>query len=323
LKGIIINCNKAYSNTIGYSKKEIIGQNIFTHTAIESLDDMTKMFNIWKSGKTYYNKEIWLRRKNGEKFLGLFSANNLYNHGVLVGSNTVIRDISEITLLKEFKDIKQKRQEIMGDLSVRIAHDLKNPLSVIKNSIEVLQIKNKSLAQQNLNLFQMINRSILRIDHQISQVFEFVNPTPLHIDECSIGKMFESVLSDMVEPDNVVIQLPKNDCVIRCDINKMENVFVNLFLNAIQAMSGNGTIVLTLDESDSHVKIRIKDSGPGMSEEIFSKIFDPLFTTRQIGTGLGLPSCKTIIEQHGGTISFDSSLGEGTTFEVELPKNGP
>ena len=68
LKGEIINCNKAYSEAIGYTKNEIIGQNIFAHTAIESLDEMTEMFNTWKSGKCYSNKEIWLRKRNGEKF---------------------------------------------------------------------------------------------------------------------------------------------------------------------------------------------------------------------------------------------------------------
>lgn len=322
LKGEIINCNKAYSKAIGYTKNEIIGQNIFAHTAIESLDQMTEMFNTWKSGKCYSNKEIWLRKKNGEKFLGLFSANNLYDNGVLVGSNTAIQDITEITLLKkEFKNIKRKRQEIMGELSVRIAHDLKNPLSVIKNSIEILQIKNKSLNEQHLNLFQAINRSILRMDHQINQVFDFVNPKPLDLDECSVGKIIEYVLSEIIDSKNVVIQLPENDCMIKCDKTKMENVFANLLLNAIQAMEGNGTLVITLNESDSHTKIQIKDSGPGIPDKLVSKIFDPLFTTRQIGTGLGLSSCKTIVEQHGGSISFESKIGQGTVFEIELPKS--
>ena len=322
LKGEIINCNKAYSEAIGYTKNEIIGQNIFAHTAIESLDEMTEMFNTWKSGKCYSNKEIWLRKRNGEKFLGLFSANNLYDNGVLVGSNTAIQDITEITLLKkEVKNIKRKRQEIMGELSIRIAHDLKNPLGVIKNSVEILQIRNKSLSEQHLNIFQAINRSILRMDHQINQVFEFVNPKPLDLDECSIGNIIESVISEMINLENVVIKLPENDCVIKCDKTKMENVFANLLLNAIQAMEGSGILIIILDENDYHVKIRIKDSGPGIPDELFSKIFDPLFTTRQIGTGLGLPSCKTIIEQHGGSISFESKIGEGTTFKIELPKS--
>lgn len=322
LKGEIINCNKAYSDTIGYTKNEIIGQNIFSHTAIESLDDMSNMFDTWKSGKSYANKKIWLRKRNGEKFLGLFSANNLYDHGMLVGSNTAIQDITEITSLKkEIKSIKRKRQEIMGELSVRIAHDLKNPLGVIKNSIEILQIKDKSLTQQHLNLFQAINRSIIRMDHQITQVFEFVNPTPLIINECYVVDIIKSVLTEMMHSGNVVIQLPETDCMIKCDKIKMENVFANILLNAIQAMECTGTLDITLDENDSYAIIRIKDSGPGIPDELTSKIFDPLFTTRQIGTGLGLPSCKTIVEQHGGSISFETHLGEGTIFEISLPKS--
>ncbi len=322
VKGEIINCNKAYSNAIGYSKNEIIGQNIFAHTAIESLDEMTEMFNTWKSGKQYSNKEIWLRKKNGDKFLGLFSANNLYDSGVLVGSNTAIQDITEITLMKkEFKNIKRKRQEIMGELSTRIAHDLKNPLSVIKTAIEILQIKNKSMTQQHSNLFQAINHSIIRMDHQITQVFDFLNPKPLKLDEYSIGKILESVISGIIDSKNVTIQLPENDCMIMCDKIKMESVFANLLLNATQAMNGNGTITITMEENDSHTKIRIKDSGSGIPDKLISKIFDPMFTTRQIGTGLGLPSCKTIIEQHGGNISLETTIGAGTIFEIELPKS--
>ena len=324
VKGEIINCNKAYSDAIGYSKNEIIGQNIFAHTAIESLDEMTEMFNTWKSGKCYSNKQIWLRKRNGEKFLGLFSANNLYDNGILVGSNTAIQDITEITLLKkEFKNIKRKRQEIMGELSIRIAHDLKNPLGVIKNSIEILQIKNKSMTKDHLNLFQAMNRSIIRMDHQINQVFDFVNPKPLNLVECSIREIIESVISEMIDSKKVIIQLPENDCKIMCDKIKMENVFANLLLNAIQAMNEKGTITITLDENESQTKIRINDTGPGIPEKLVSKIFDPLFTTRQIGTGLGLPSCKTIIEQHGGDIYFETTIGSGTIFVIALPKSRP
>ena len=93
----------------------------------------------------------------------------------------------------------------MGELSVRIAHDLKNPLSVIKNAVEILQTKNDSLSKQHLNLFQAINHSIFRMDHQITQVFEFLNPTPLNLDEYSIGTMIESVLSEMVKSKNIII----------------------------------------------------------------------------------------------------------------------
>ena len=109
--------------------------------------------------------------------------------------------------------------------------------------------------------------------------------------------------------------------MIRCDKIKMESVFANLLLNATQAMNGNGTITITIEENDSHTKIRIKDSGSGIPDKLISKIFDPLFTTRQIGTGLGLPSCKTIIEQHGGNISLETTIGVGTIFEIELPKS--
>ncbi|MCE9651625.1 MAG: PAS domain S-box protein [Nitrosarchaeum sp.] len=322
LKGEIINCNKAYSDTLGYTKNEIIGQSIFSHTAKESLDEMNDMFNTWKSGVAVSNREIWLKKKNDDEILGLFSANNLYDDGVLVGSNTAIQDITEITMLKkEFKTLKRKRQEIMGELSGRIAHDLKNPLSVIKNSIQIMQMKDDLLVQKHLSLFKAIDRSIFRMDHQINQVLDFVNPKPLNRNVCSIKKIIECIINDVINPENVAIELPKNDAMISCDKEKLEIVFENLLLNAIQAMGGNGTLDISLEEIQSYIKIQIKDSGPGIPNELIPKIFDPLFTTRQIGTGLGLPSCKTIIEQHGGNISFETKIGHGTIFEISLPRH--
>ena len=122
-------------------------------------------------------------------------------------------------------------------------------------------------------------------------------------------------------PDTIKSNLPKTDSTIPCDGDKLETVFVNLIMNSIQAMGGKtGTITINLiEESDDVVLITVKDTGPGISHEIISKIFDPLFTTRQMGTGLGLSSCKNIIERHGGSIDVSSAGGRGTTFLIRLP----
>jgi signal transduction histidine kinase len=103
----------------------------------------------------------------------------------------------------------------------------------------------------------------------------------------------------------------------------MEIVFVNLFVNAVQAIGdkkGAITVEITDDPSDENVIIKVIDTGIGIREEIIGKIFEPLFTTRQVGTGLGLSSCKSIVDQHGGAISASSKVGKGTTFTIRMPK---
>ncbi|MGI0041250.1 MAG: ATP-binding protein, partial [Nitrosopumilaceae archaeon] len=103
-------------------------------------------------------------------------------------------------------------------------------------------------------------------------------------------------LERMIKPDTVKINLPRNDLIMPCDAEKLEIVFANLITNAIQAMDNKGEISIRIIDNQNQVLIEVEDTGPGISSEIMSKIFDPLFTTKQTGTGLGLVSCKSVIE---------------------------
>jgi signal transduction histidine kinase len=118
-------------------------------------------------------------------------------------------------------------------------------------------------------------------------------------------------------PTNVTINFPKDDIIVICDSQKMQIVFSNIILNAIQAIGENkGTINIRAKKKQNAVEIKIEDSGPGIASNVYDKIFDPLVTTKQEGTGLGLASCKSIIEQHKGTIS---ATNKPTTIIITLP----
>ena len=323
LDGIIINCNKSYADTLGYKRSEIIGKHIFEHTDEESFSDIRTSFERWKTGLPVANFEIWLKKKNGDKFLALLSANNLYDkNGDLIGSNTAIRDITEISLMKkDLNVLKKDRLDVMGELAIRIAHDIKNPLGVIKNYIELIKFENDPLLDKYTKMFKAIHRATVRIDHQINEVLEFVAPHPLKIQANSLKKIIETTLDELIVKKDVEIILPENDVTINCDRQKIAIVFGNLILNSMQAMGKSGKLSVNFTESDFDVEITISDTGPGIPHELTSKIFDPLFTTRQIGTGLGLPISKTIVEQHLGKIDFETKIGEGTTFRFTLPKS--
>jgi signal transduction histidine kinase len=115
--------------------------------------------------------------------------------------------------------------------------------------------------------------------------------------------------------------LPKKDIGIVVDVVNVEIAFVNLITNAVQAMNNAGRITIESHQDDTETTISISDTGPGIPENLLSQIFEPLFTTKQTGTGLGLVSCKTIIEQHGGTIDVISTYGKGATFIITLPNH--
>ena len=214
----------------------------------------------------------------------------------------------------------QEKLSAIGELSARIAHDMRNPLSVIKNSAEIIKRSQNMDSNTKIN-WERLERGIYRISHQVDDVLDYVKPSPLKKKPTKISGIIQDAYERIAVPDKIKINLPKTDVTIPCDHDKLETVFVNLIMNSIQAIgdkTGNISINL-IEESEDVVLITVHDNGPGIPQKLIRKIFDPLFTTRQIGTGLGLPSCKNIIEKHGGSIDVSSGRGKGTTFLIRLP----
>lgn len=321
--GKIISCNKSYAKSLGYSIREVIGSTIFLHVAEKSSDDLKQVFEKWRSTGLVKNHEIWLKRKDGTIFPVLLSVNNMYDEKrKLLGSNTVMRDISEIyQIRREIGEIKSKRLEVIGELSARIAHDLRNPLSIIKMTTQFLESQDDPTLLKYSAYFSKIQRSITRMSHQVEEVLEYIRPQSLNVKTNSILNIMMHTLERFTEYPGVKIIMPKNDAKIECDAEKLEIVFLNLILNAIQAMGNKGKIHIRICDNGYSITVEVEDTGPGIHKDLLPKIFDPLFTTRMIGTGLGLPSCKNIIEKHGGAINVKTKIGKGTTFLLYLPKN--
>ena len=139
----------------------------------------------------------------------------------------------------------------------------------------------------------------------------------LQLERHSLSTIIESSILNTNVPNYVKIHPPNNSSTIICDAYKLEIVFSNLLNNSIQAMDGEGEIKIKISDEKSSARIDIIDSGTGIPEDVLPKIFEPLFTTKQVGTGLGLASCKSIIEKHGGSISVRNNP---TTFSIILPK---
>ena len=218
--------------------------------------------------------------------------------------------------------LKKEKLSTIGELSARIAHDIRNPLSVIKNSAALIKLGQKHMDPKTKIYWEQLERGIYRISHQVNDVLDFIKTSPLKKKPTKISSILHDAYERITIPDKIKINLPKTDATIPCDSDKLETVFVNLIMNSIQAIGDKVGIVNInlIDESDDVLLITVKDTGPGIPHNLIPKIFDPLFTTRQIGTGLGLPSCKNIIEQHGGSIDVSSALGKGATFLIRLSK---
>ena len=201
-------------------------------------------------------------------------------------------------------------------MASRLAHDLRNPLSIIDMCIQILESQVKP-GDNSKKYFKMLNSATKRMTHQLNDVMDFVRVTNLKLENVSLLEVLKSSLKKINIPDNVQIQIPQNDLKLKCDPVKLDIVFINLILNAIEAID-TGKINIQFFDKSSFVKIEIEDSGPEIPLNVMKNMFEPLFTTRSSGTGLGLTSCKNIVEQHGGQISIKTNP---TIISITLSKN--
>lgn len=216
--------------------------------------------------------------------------------------------------------LKAERLSAIGELSGRLAHDLRNPLSVMKMAVDLIKqhpadakISDSVITKR----LELIEKSIDRISHQVDDVLDYVRNSPLNPTSVSLRTLVQGSIEKISVPHDVIISVSDSDVIVKCDSIKIDAVFINLIINAIQAMNQGGTLEINIKSHGDYAVIDFIDSGLGIPEEFIDKIFEPLFTTKQKGTGLGLASCKNIIEQHNGSITVKNNP---TTFTVRLPK---
>ncbi|EPA06658.1 ATPase/histidine kinase/DNA gyrase B/HSP90 domain protein [Candidatus Nitrosarchaeum limnium BG20] len=228
-----------------------------------------------------------------------------------------------VTLLKieTKKKIQTEKMAIVGEMASRIGHDIRNPLSVIQMSIENLK-RTYEINEQQQKQFDKIQRAIFRISHQMDDVMDFVKAPTISKKQCSLISMLEESVKRIKIPENIKIIFPEKDTEVLCDEEKITIVFVNMMLNAIQSLESGGTITISAKSNKKEVMVKIEDNGIGIKPEILKRVFEPLVTTKQSGTGLGLSSCKSIIDSHGGFIEASNKFEKGAIFCIHLPNRG-
>ncbi len=249
----------------------------------------------------------------------------LYEIGVIVESfNNMALSLkklieTEVKLAEANAKIKNERLTAIGELAASLAHNMKNPLTTIQSSSDILKRSYKGDNKEISEVASRMNRAIDRMSQQIDDVLNFVRLTPLNLEVTTLIPLVKSVIKTIEIPPNIKIEIPVNDLQINCDARKLEIVFTNIIQNSVQAIGNkpDGIISIRWDGNSDMVTIEIEDNGEGIPPEILPKLFEPLVTTKMQGTGLGLSTCRNIIEQHGGTITVKNNP---TTFTIKLPK---
>jgi two-component system sensor histidine kinase HydH len=265
-----------------------------------------------------HRKETMIRTKGKEKLTIRLSRLSLDNGG----SAVFLTDITEIHQLQK-EILKMDKLASVGELTSGIAHEIRNPLAGIKTTAQAL---NEELPR-NDHRRTYVSRIIMEIDRLnklLLNFFDFARPRELSIHSCDLKKIIENavyMIQDSARANKVqVIEFyPPKKTTVMADPGLIQQVLMNIFINAIQAMENGGRMEIHLADRDDHVEVGVTDTGKGIPENVRGKIFDPFFTTKPKGIGLGLSISYRIVKMHSGTITFISGQG-GTTFQILLPK---
>ena len=319
--GIITYVNREFCRISKYSKQELIGQN---HRILKSGYHSPQFYSeLWKmiSNGNVWRGELKNKAKDGTFYwVKTTIVPFLDKNGIIEQYISIRFDITDQKELQE-KYIQAEKLAVIGELSSRITHDLKATLTGINLNLDLLKLKQKNNPMINLSEeFERIKRSIKSMSQQIDDTLGYVRKNPIKLEKCVISDIINIVLERIVIPNTITVKIEVMDLQLECDQAKIESALTNLIINAVEVIDKNGEIHIRASEKDDHIIIQIQDSGIGIPENIMPKLFDPLFTTKQYGTGLGLASCKNIVKIHNGTISVKN---DPTTFTITLPKIQP
>jgi signal transduction histidine kinase len=222
--------------------------------------------------------------------------------------------------------LKKERLSSLGQLTATVAHELRNPLSAIRNSLHALRELTEGSGLPLERAMKRIERSIERSDGIIADLLEYARVRTLARSEVTLDAWLGEVLDEQKLPANIRLErkLGAGATVVAIDADRFRRVVINLVENAAQALVASGEqcpdkrIRVETSAADM-AEIIVADSGPGIPPEILPRIFEPLFSTKSFGTGLGLPTAKQIVEQHHGTIALANAPAGGTAARIRLP----
>jgi len=216
--------------------------------------------------------------------------------------------------------LQAEKLSSIGQISAGLAHELKNPMTTLKMLFQEFK-EQPDMTKEDA---EVISREIEKIDSILTNFTGFLKQKSFHKSKINLNELLERVLSLAtydIENAGITIhrELIESLPEINADRSLMDHVFLNLIINAVQAMPSGGEIRISGKSDDTHVEIMIWDQGTGIPQDLHEKIFDPFFTTKDKGTGLGLSIAYNIVKSHGGTLFFNSEAGKGTLFTVRMP----
>jgi signal transduction histidine kinase len=221
--------------------------------------------------------------------------------------------------------LREERLSTLGQVTATMAHELRNPLSAIRNTIYAIGMATAGRDEAVDRLIARLERNVVRCDRIVSDLLDFTRMRKLAYEIEIPDQWLSTLLDNWVLPERITLvrNFGAGSVELRFDVERMRRAITNLLDNATQAMAEreNSAHILAVGTltDDKNFVLTIQDTGTGIPAETLTKVFEPLFSTKAFGTGLGLPTVKQIVEQHGGEVELRSEVGKGTQAIVRLP----
>lgn len=272
--------------------------------------------------------------KNGRKLIVGF--NSVPLAGKEGESSGVLINFQDLTQIKRMEDNLKRadRLAVIGELSARMAHEIRNPLAAISGSAQLIA-QGDGVPEADRQLFTIVLREADRLNGLITDFLAYARPSQPEKGPVCLAALIGEIAS-LVAPDRRfgqvrIINRVAPDFTLAIDSDQFRQVFWNLFVNAAEAMGDGGEITVDAQRIDevrsdgeqrSAFRISVADDGSGMDQETICRIFEPFYTSKASGTGLGLATVYRIVEAHGGRIAAESTVGKGTLFTIYIPVQG-
>ncbi len=243
--------------------------------------------------------------------------------GNIIGIVIVFRDITEIKGMQE-RLVRSEKLAVLGELAGGVGHELRNPIGVMSNAVYYLNTILSEADETTKEYLEIISSEISNADKIVSDLLDFSHVKPAEREDIALSELVAQVLEKQRAPENVEVTttIPPDLTPVFVDGRQIGQVLVNLVTNAYQAMPDGGRLTFRAIGERDKVSLSMSDTGCGISNENMKNIFEPLFTTRARGIGLGLAVSKGLVDANGGSIKVESKEGRGSTFTLIIPTKG-
>jgi PAS domain S-box-containing protein len=322
----VIFYNRGAEKIFGFRREEVMGKDLNIILSPRCSKEHRQAVERYLKSKVPrrigHESELIATRKNGETFPASISFSVAHIQGRPFFT-AIIRDLTETHLLQE-QVAKAERLAALGQIVAEITHDIKTPLLMM--GAYARQLMRRAKDRQTLSKLNLIAEEVKRLESLLGEMNDYYLLKTLKVERFDIHDLLKEVCS-LAQQDcagkNIQMdcQTLEGSAWVEGDRDKWKQVFLNLIRNGMEALEKGGNITLQSRTKGEHIEISIRDSGPGIPPHVQPEIFTPFFTTKEKGTGLGLPICKRIVECHpGSSIEVFSEKGEGTEVRLTLPR---